>query len=111
RAGTDDGDDIAWADLAVEDADLVAGGQDVGEHQQFLVADAGRYGVGGVVGERDADVLGLGAVDGVAEDPAAAADALAVAGLAAEPAPSARAHAGHQHPIADLHVLDAGADL
>ena len=34
RAGADDGDDVAGLDVAVEHADLVAGGQDVGEHQQ-----------------------------------------------------------------------------
>ena len=38
RAGADDGDDVAGLDLPVEHADLVAGGQDVGEHQQLLVA-------------------------------------------------------------------------
>ena len=29
RAGTDDGDDVAGTDLPIEDADLVAGGEDV----------------------------------------------------------------------------------
>ena len=75
---------------AVEDADLVAGGQDVGQHQDLLVGDAGRHRVGRRVGERDPDVLGLGAVDLVAEDPAAAAEALAVAALPAEAARAAR---------------------
>ncbi len=111
RAGADDGDDVARPDLAVEDADLVGGGQDVGQHEQFLVADPGRHRIGRVVGERDADVLGLGAVDLVAEDPATAAGALPVAGLAAEPARAAGADAGHQHPIADRQVLHGRADL
>ena len=37
RAGADDGDDVAGLDVAVEHADLVAGRQDVGEHQHLLV--------------------------------------------------------------------------
>ena len=37
RAGADDGDDVARAHLAVEHADLVAGRQDVGQHQHCLV--------------------------------------------------------------------------
>ena len=101
RAGADDGDDVAGLDRAVEHADLVAGGQDVGEHQQLLVGDAGGRRVGRGVGERHPDVLGLGAVDLVAEDPAAAAEALAVAALAAEAARAARGDARHEHPVAD----------
>ena len=65
-----------------------------------LVGDPGRGRVGRGVGERDADVLGLGAVDLVAEDPAAAAEALAVAALAAEPARAARGDARDEHPVA-----------
>ena len=110
RPGSHDGDDVAGLDRAVEDADLVAGGEDVGEHEDLLVAGAGGHRVGGVVGERHPDVLGLGAVDRVAEDPAAAAEALAVAAFAAEPAGPAGAHAGHEDPVADLHRLDPGAD-
>ena len=90
RAGADDGDDIAGLHLAVEDADLVAGGQDVGQHQDLLVGHAGGHRVGRRVGERDAHVLGLRAVDLVAEDPAAATEALAVAALPAEAARAAR---------------------
>ena len=54
-------------------------------------------------------VLGLRAVDEVAEDPAAAAQALPVATLAAEAARSARGDARDEDPIAGLDVLDAGA--
>ena len=67
--------------------------------------------VGRGVGERDTDVLGLGAVDLVTEDPAAAAEALAVAALAAEAAGAARGDARHEHLVADLHVLHARSDL
>ena len=82
RAGTDHGDDITGLDVAVEHADLVAGRQDVGQHQQLLVADPVGLQVGRRVGERHPHVLGLGAVDLVAEDPAATAEALAVTALA-----------------------------
>ena len=77
RARADDGDEITRADVAVQHADLVAGRQDVGQHEDLLVADAGRNPVGGGVGERHADIFGLGAVDLVAENPAAGAQALA----------------------------------
>ena len=60
----------------------------------------GGHRVGRGVGERDPDVLGLGAVDQVAEDPAAAAEALAVAALAAEPARAAGGDARDEHPVA-----------
>ena len=45
------------------------------------------------------------------EDPAAAAEALAVAAFAAEPAGAARGDARDQHPVAGLDVLHARADL
>src|SRR5580700_1618248 len=111
RAGADDGDEITRADVAVEHADLVAGGQDVGQHEGLLVAEAAGYAVGGGVGERDADVLGLGAIDLVAEDPAAGAQALPVAAFAAEPAGPAGADAGDQHAVTARQRLYAGAGL
>ena len=110
RPGAHDRDDVARAHVPVEDADLVAGGQDVGEHQQLLVGHAVGSEVGGGVGERHPDLLGLRAVDQVAEDPAAAAEALAVAALPAEAAGAAGGDAGHEHAVADLAVLHAGAD-
>ena len=67
--------------------------------------------IGGVVGERHPDVLGLGAVDHVAEDPAAAVQALAVAALAAVPAGAAGADAGDQHAVAGADAAHAVADL
>ena len=110
RTRADDGHDIAGLHGAVEDADLVAGRQDVGQHQDLLVGHAGRHRVGGRVGERHAHVLGLGAVDLVAEDPPAAAEALAVSSVPAEAARTARRDARDEHPVADLDRLDAGAD-
>ena len=76
RACADDGDDIARLDMTVEDADLVAGRQDVGQHQNGLVGHAVGNRIGREIGERDADEFGLRAVDRVAENPTATAEAL-----------------------------------
>src|SRR5580693_4561870 len=111
RARADYGDEITRADVAVEHADLVAGGQDIGQHKGLLVAEAAGNRVGGGVGERHADVLGLGAVDLVAEDPAAGAQALPVAAFAAEPAGPAGADAGDQHAVTVRQRPHAGAGL
>ena len=67
--------------------------------------------VDGVLGEGDACVFGLEAVDEVAEDPAAAADALSVAALLAEATAPAGGHAGEQHPVAGGDRGDGGANL
>ena len=93
-----------------EHTDLVAGRQDVGEHQHVLVAHTCRDHIRRRVGERDAHVLGLCAVDRVAEDPASAAEALAVAGVAAVAARSARGDARHEDAIARLAILDTSTD-
>ena len=77
RSGTDHGDDVAGPDTAVEDADLVARRQDVGEHQQLLVGDPVGLQIGRGVGERHPHVLGLGPVDLVAKDPPATTDGTA----------------------------------
>ena len=110
RAGTDDGDDVAGPDLTVEHAHLVARREDVGEHQQLLVAHTVRSEVGRRVGERNADVLGLRAVDLVTEDPASATEALPVHAFAAVAAGAAGGDARHQHAIAGLAGLDARPD-
>ena len=51
-SGADDGDHVAGRHSAVEHADFVAVGQDVGEHEELLVADPGWDRVGRGVGER-----------------------------------------------------------
>ena len=89
RAGADHRDHVAGADVAVEHADLEPGGQDVGQEQHLLVAEPlGDLVPEAVVGEQDAGQLGLGAVDQVAEDPAAAALALPTSLAAVEAAPA-----------------------
>ena len=70
-----------------------------------------RHLVDGGVGERDARELGLDAVDGVAEDPAAAADAEAVVALLAEAAAPARGDARDEHAVAFLDCGDGGPGL
>src|SRR5580693_3936929 len=110
RAGADDGDNIARAHAAGQDADLVASRQDISQHEDFLVGRAVGNPERGRIGERDADVLGLGAITRVAEDPAAG-QALPVAGLTAEPACPARADAGDQYTVAGRERTDAVADL
>ena len=65
----------------------------------------------GRVGEGHPDILGLGAVDEVAEDPAATTEALAVATLAAEPAGAARRDARDEDPVPDLDPTSPRADL
>src|SRR6266699_971502 len=111
RAGPDDRDDVARADAPGQDPDLVAGRQDVGQHEDLLVAHAVGNPVRGGVGERHADVVGLSAVDRVAEDPAPAAQALPVTSFAAEPAGPAGADAGDQHPVTRPQPAHAVADL
>ena len=100
-------------DAAVLDADLVARREDVGEEEDLLVADALGHEVHRRLGERDARVLGLHAVDQVAEDPADPADGLAVGGHPglARPAAPARGDRGHEHPVALLQRRDRGAGL
>ena len=100
RACADDRDRVARCDVPVEHADLVRGREDVGEEQDLLVAQLCRHLVEGGVGERDARELGLDAVDGVAEDPAATADAEAVVAFLAEAAASARGDARDEYAVA-----------
>src|SRR6185295_3136505 len=85
---------------AGQHADLVASRQDVGQHEGFFVAHAVGNVEHRVVRVQHADELGLGAVDLVAENPAAALQALPVARLAAVLAGSARADAGDEDTVA-----------
>jgi hypothetical protein len=99
------------ADVAVQHADLEPGREDVGQEQHLLVAEPLGNLVEAVVGEGDAGQLGLGAVDQVPENPAAAALALPVHPLAAVLAAPAGRDAGDQHAVALAHVLDGVAGL
>ena len=90
RACADDRDRVAGLHAAVQHPDLVGGREDVGQEQHLLVAQRLGDRVHGRVPEGHACVVGLEAVDQVAQDPAAAARAQAVVALAAEPAASAR---------------------
>ncbi len=57
-------------DAAVQDADLITRGADVGEHEHALIGNAGWDEIRRGVSERNSHVLGLGAVNRVTEDPA-----------------------------------------
>ena len=109
RACADDRDRVAGPHAAREHPDLVAGGQRVGEEDRLLVADALGDGVERGVGVGHPHELGLRAVDEVAEDPADAADGLAVrrhAALAVH-APPALGDRRDQHPVATANPLTA----
>jgi hypothetical protein len=58
----DVGDVATGTDPAVQHADLVGGGEDVGEEEDLLVAELVGHPVDRVVGERHPRVLGLQAV-------------------------------------------------
>lgn len=70
-AGTDDRYRVARPHLACQHTDLEAGGQDVAEHHQRFGVYVLRCRIQTVVGMWYTDVLGLGAVDLMAENPAA----------------------------------------
>jgi len=78
RPCADDRHQVAGLDVAVQHADLETGRENVGQEQHLLVAEPVRQLVEAVVREWDARQLGLGAVDEVPEDPAAAVLALPV---------------------------------
>jgi hypothetical protein len=111
RACAHDGHGIARTHAAVLDAYLERGRKDVGQEKNLLVGQSRGNFVKRVVRKRDTCVFGLKAVDEVAEDPATAACALAIAGLLAEPAAAARGDAGNQDVVSDLKLGDAGACL
>lgn len=67
----DYGDRAAGFDQPAQDGDFEARGQDVGVDEEAALVGAGGDGVEAGVCEGDAEVFGLGAVDGVAEGPAA----------------------------------------
>ena len=71
RSGADDRHGAARLNLAVEHAAFEAGRQDVAQHHQRLFVGAVGNGIEAGVGMGNADELGLGAVDLVAENPAA----------------------------------------
>ena len=60
---------VVGLDPAVAHPDLDAGGQDVGQHDRGLVGHPVGQLVQGVLGEGHPHVIGLGAVDEVAQDP------------------------------------------
>ena len=107
RPGADDCDRASRLDLAVEYAALEACRQDIAEHHQRFFVCAGGNGIQAHIGVRNADELCLGAVDGIAEDPAAGG-AMRVHLLAAIDACAAGADARNQYMVAELERRDGG---
>jgi hypothetical protein len=107
--GAHDGHRAAGRDLAVEHAALEAGRQDVAEHHQRLFVRACGNRVEAGVRMRNAHVLGLRAVDGVAQDPAAGG-AVRIHAAAAVLALAARRDARDEHVVAGVERGHAGAD-
>jgi hypothetical protein len=110
RTGADNRHRAARRNLAVEHAAFEACRQDVAQHHQRVFIRAGRNRVEARVRVRDAHVLGLGAVDLVAEDPATAG-AMRVHAAPTIFAASARGDARDQHVVAGAERGDAAADL
>lgn len=100
----------ARRDLAVEHAAFEACRQDVAQHHPGLFIRAGRNRVEARVRVRVAHVLGLGAIDLVAEDPATGR-AMRIHAAPAIFAASARRDARDQHMVAGVERGDAAADL
>jgi len=102
---------VSAGDPAVEHPHLIRGRHDVGQHQRVFIGN----GVGKLVErrlrERDANELGLGAVDQVPEDPTAAAPALSVAAGPAVAAPAAGRDARDENPGANGEVPHPRTDL
>ena len=116
RSGADHGDHVAGLHLPVLDPDLEARRQDVAEQHALLVRDALGHLVHGCLGVRHPHVLGLGAVDQVAEDPAdprrsLVTQAVREDALLAEAAVTARLDAGDDHVVADRELGHRAAHL
>lgn len=77
RPGDDDG--VTGHHRSAENPHFVARRGDVGQQKRLLVGESWRHGMGRVVREWHAHVLGLCPVDLVAEDPTTATETLAVA--------------------------------
>ena len=115
-SGTDHNHHVADLHLPVLHADLVAGGQDVGEHRPLLRRDGVREWIHRCLRERNPHVLGLGAVDEVAEDPpdaggALVGEAVREHALLAHVAVPARADTGDDDAVAGLQRRHGGTDF
>lgn len=103
RPAADYGDRPARLHLAIQHATLEAGWKNIAEHDEGLFVSASRDRVEAGVGMRNADVLGLGPVDGVTENPSAGR-AVGVHCATAVVAFAARRDAGYQDVIALLEL-------
>jgi hypothetical protein len=107
--GADDGNAAAGLHLAVEDTTFETCRQDVAEHRQRFLIGAVRYVVQAEIRMWNTHILRLGAVDPVAEDPAAV-EAVRIHPLAAVLAAAAGGDTGDQHAVAGPEAADCRAD-
>ena len=96
--------------LPVQDAALKAGRQNVAQHHQGFFIAAGREVVETSIGLRDAHVLGLSSVDGVAQNPAAV-PAMGIHASFAEVALQAGSDARDDDLVSNVKLRDARSDL
>jgi hypothetical protein len=109
-SGAHDRHDVSRLHPPVEDPAFESGGEDVAEHGVRLGVRPGRERVEARVGVRNADVLGLGPVDEVSEDPAAVR-AVRVHPLPAGPALPAGGDAGDDDFVALVKIRDGASDF
>ena len=69
RSGTDNRHRITWIDGAFEHAALIACGQNIAEHHHGILVRAIGNGIKTCIGIRNADKLGLGSINSVAQNP------------------------------------------
>src|SRR5699024_2945007 len=101
---------------AVAHADLKAGGQDVGEHETGLIADTFGKLVQRGVRKRYPDVLRLGAVDQVTQDPSDTTVSLLIETVGGQPlvpvgTDPASIDAGDDDTVTDVEVGHGLTDL
>ena len=110
RSRTDDCDRIARLNLAVENAAFEAGRQNVAQHDQRFLVGACRYWIEARLRIGNANELGLGPVDLVAENPAAV-HAMRIHELSAIDALAAGGDAGDQDAVSGFEHRDGRPDL
>ena len=103
---------VVGLDPAVAHPDLETGGQDVGQHDRGLVGHPVGQLVQGVLGAGHPHLIGLGAVDEVALDPADARGALVVQAVHGQLLVAVGTNAaGDDHPVPHGQPAHRPADL
>src|SRR5208283_848722 len=105
-----DGDRVPGLYLSVQDTALKTSRQNIAKHHHGFFITAGREVVETAIGVRDAHVLGLSSVEGVAQDPAAVST-VGIHALSAEIALQACGHARDDDLVSNVKLRDAHADV